>query len=223
MKQEIEQKKLMSRLHKKVPTTLNYVWKRGRDRAMLLFPNVNKTLIGLRNPFARYRSTTSPQLTFLRISWNKPLNKQKLKEPKTSLGGYFFYHSNKNYVSTVCQYPIVPEPHCFTYPNSALRDNPKPNACKIFKEMVNTEAPQNSNTVNADGIFLIQSTLGCLNYSIFVQKVVLSVLWFMLWCLRISTKNTKRHKKEERRNEQSDCVFYIDPKTKMQTGMYDLL
>ena len=70
----------------------------------------------------------------------------------------------------------MPEPHCFTYPNSALRDNPKPNACKIFKEMVNTEAPQNSNTVNADGIFLIQSTLGCLNYSIFVQKVVLSVL-----------------------------------------------
>ena len=119
--------------------------------------------------------------------------------------------------------PIVPEPHCFTYPNSALRDNPKPNACKIFKEMVNTEAPQNSNTVNADGIFLIQSTLGCLNYSIFVQKVVLSVLWFMLWCLRISTKNTKRHKKEERRNEQSDCVFYIEKKTKMQTGMYDLL
>ena len=59
----------------------------------------------------------------------------------------------------MCQYPIVPEPHCFLYPSGALRDNPKSNACKILKGMVNTEAQQNSNTVNADGMFLIQSTL----------------------------------------------------------------
>ena len=76
----------------------------------------------------------------------------------------------------VCQYPIVPYPHCFTYPNSALQDNPKSNACKILKGMVNTEVPQNSTTVNVDRMFLIQSTLCCLNYSIFMQKVVLSVL-----------------------------------------------
>ena len=43
-KQEIEQKKLMSKRYKKVSTTLNYVWKRGRDRAMLLFPNVTNGL-----------------------------------------------------------------------------------------------------------------------------------------------------------------------------------
>ena len=42
--------------------------------------------------------------------------------------------------------------------------------------MVNREAPQNSNTVNADGMFLFLSTLRCFNYSIIVQKVVLSVL-----------------------------------------------
>ena len=88
--------------------------------------------------------------------------------------------------------------------------------------MVNTEAPQNSNTVNPDGMSLIQSTLRCLNYSIFVQKVVCFV-WFMLWCLWISIKDTKRHKKEERGNEESDRVFYIGPKTKMETDMYDLL
>ena len=74
------------------------------------------------------------------------------------------------------QYPILPKPRCFTYPNGALRDNRKSNACKILKGMVNTEAPQNSNTINADAMFLIQSTLRCLNYSIFEQKVVLSVL-----------------------------------------------
>ena len=69
----------------------------------------------------------------------------------------------------------MPEPHCFTCPNGALRDNPKSNACKILKGMVNTEVPQNFNTVNADGTFLIQSTLRCLNYGIFAQKVVFSV------------------------------------------------
>ena len=70
----------------------------------------------------------------------------------------------------------MPDPHCFTYPNGVLRDSPESNACKILKGMVNTEAPQNSNTVNADGMFLIQSALRCLNYSIFVQKFVLSAL-----------------------------------------------
>ena len=72
----------------------------------------------------------------------------------------------------------MPESHCFTYPNGALWDNPKSNASKILKGMVNSEAPQNSNKVNADGMFLIQSTLGCLNYNIFVQTVVLSDLCF---------------------------------------------
>ena len=74
----------------------------------------------------------------------------------------------------------MPDPHRFTYPNGALRDSPESNACKILKGMVNTEASQNSNTVNADGTFLIQSTLRCLYYTIFVQKVVLSVLSVLL-------------------------------------------
>ena len=65
----------------------------------------------------------------------------------------FLSFQQKIDVSTMYQYPIVPEPHCFAYPNGALRDNSKSNACKIVKEMVNTEAPQNSNTVNADGMF----------------------------------------------------------------------
>ena len=182
----------MSKRHKKVSTTLNYVWKRGRDRGMLLLPNVSKTLIDLRNPFPRYRSTTSQQLTFLRgISRNKPLNQQKLKERKIFLGGYFSIIPAKNRCSTVCQYPIVPEAHCFTYPNGALRDNPNSNACKILKGMVNTEAPQNS------------TTLLCLNYSIFVQKVVLSALSDLCFdvyeSLSKAQKNTKR-KKEELKN-----------------------
>ena len=112
----------------------------------------------------------------------------------------FLSFQQKIDVSTVCQYPIVPEPHCFTYPNGALRDNPKSNACKILKGMVNTEAPQNSNTVNADGMFLIQSTLRCLNYGIFVQKVVLSVLSDLCFdiyeSLSKTQKDTKRKKEE---------------------------
>ena len=85
----------------------------------------------------------------------------------------------------------MPEAHCFTYPNGALRDNPKSNACKILKRMVNTEAPQNS------------TTLLYLNYSIFVQKVVLSALSDLCFdvyeSLSKAQKNTKR-KKEEMKN-----------------------
>ena len=98
------------------------------------------------------------------------------------------------------QYPILPKPRCFTYPNGALRDNRRSNACKILKGMVNTEAPQNSNTINADAMFLIQSTLRCLNYSIFEQKVVLSVLSDLCFdvyeSLSKTQKDTKRKKDE---------------------------
>ena len=130
----------------------------------------------------------------------------------------FLSFQQKIDVSMVYQYPIVPEPHCFTDPNGALRDNPKSNACKILKGMVNTEAPQNFNLVNADGMFLIQSTLCCLNYSIFVQKLVLSILsvlsdlcFDVYESLSKTQKDTKR-KKEEMKNL---IVFFTD--------MYDLL
>ena len=93
---------------------------------------------------------------------------------------------------------------------------------------MNTEAPQNSNTVNADGMFLIQSTPCCLNYSIFVQKIVSSVLKLTQHradlCFDVyespSIKDTKR---KERGNEESDRVFSIGPKTKMETDMHDFL
>ena len=95
------------------------------------------------------------------------------------------------------QYPIVPEPHCFMYPNGALRDNPKSNASKVLKGMMNTEAPQNSNTVNTDGMFLIQSTLCCLDYSIFVQKVVLSVLSDLCFDVYESLSKTQKGRKRK--------------------------
>ena len=103
----------------------------------------------------------------------------------------FLSFQQKKDVSMVCQCPIVSEPHCFTYPNGALPDNPKSNASKILKGMVNTEAPQNS------------TTLHCLNYSIFVKKVVLSALPDLCFdvykSLSKAQKNTKR-KKEEMKN-----------------------
>ena len=94
--------------------------------------------------------------------------------------------------------------------------------------MINTETPQNSNTVIGDGMFLIQSTSRCLNYSIFAQKIVSSVfkstrhrsdLCFDV-CESPSIKDTKR---KERGNEESDRVFSIGPKTKMEIDMHDLL
>ena len=42
--------------------------------------------------------------------------------------------------------------------------------------MVTTEASKNSNIVIADVMFLIQFIPRCLNYSIFVQKIVASAL-----------------------------------------------
>ena len=100
--------------------------------------------------------------------------------------------------------PIVPEPHCFTYPNSALRDNPKPNACKIFKEMVKTEAPQNSNTVNADGMFLNLLYAASVIVSLCKKLFCLFCLFCLIYAdvyesLPKTQKDTKR-KKEEMNN-----------------------
>ena len=126
------------------------------------------------------------------------------------------------------QYRLVPEPPSLTHPDDALRDNPKSNVYKVLKGMVNTEGPQNSNTVIADGMFLIQSTPRCLNYSIFVQKLVSSFLKLTQHradlCFDVyespSIKDTKR---KETGNEEYDRVFSIGPKTKMETDMHDLL
>ena len=85
--------------------------------------------------------------------------------------------------------------------------------------MVNTETPQNSNTVIGDGMFLIQSTSLYLNYSVFAQKIVSSVfkstrhrsdLCFDV-CESPSIKDTKR---KERRNEESDRFFPLVQKQK---------
>ena len=77
-------------------------------------------------------------------------------------------------------------------------------------------------------MFLIQSTPRCLNYSIFVQKIVLSVLKLTQHradlCFDVykspSIKDTKR---KERGNEESNHVFSIGPKTKTETDIHDLL
>ena len=139
---------------------------------MLLFPNVNKTLIDLKNPFIKYRSTTSQQLTFLRrISRNKPKNQQKLKERKIHLGSYFFYHFNKKQMFPRCA-----------------------------------------------------STPLCLNHIVSRIQMVLQKL-FYLFCLIYALMFMslyKRHKKEERGNKESDRVFSIGSKTKMETDMHDL-
>ena len=64
----------------------------------------------------------------------------------------------------------------------------------------------NSNTVIADGMFLIQSTPRCLNYSLFVQKIVSSVLKLSqhradLFFDVYESPSIKDTKRKERRNE----------------------
>ena len=122
----------------------------------------------------------------------------------------------------------MPEPPCFTHPDGALLDNPKSNVCKVLKGMVNTEAPQNSNTVISDGMFLIQSNSRCLNYSIFLQKFFSFLMKLTQHradlCFDVyESPSIKDAKRRERGNEESDRVFSIGPKTKMETGMHDVL
>ena len=114
--------------------------------------------------------------------------------------------------STVLQYPFVPEPPCFLHPDGALRDNPKYNVYKVLKGMVNTEMPQSSNTIIADGMFLIQSTSRCLNYNIFVQKIFSSDLKLTQHrtdlCFDVYESPIKDTKMKERGNEESDVFFH---------------
>ena len=94
--------------------------------------------------------------------------------------------------------------------------------------MVNTEAPQISNTVIADSMFLIQSTPFCLNYSNFVQKIVSPISKLTQHradlCVDVyESLSIKDRKRKKRGNEESDRVSSISPKRKTETGIHDLL
>ena len=89
----------------------------------------------------------------------------------------------------------MPEPHCFTYPNGALRDNPKSDACKILKGIVNTEAPQNSSTVNAVS-HSISTTLPQLLY-LCTKSCLLCLIYVLMFMNRY--QRHKRTQKERKR------------------------
>ena len=77
---------------------------------------------------------------------------------------------------------------------------------KYWKKMVNREAPQNSNTVNADGMFFFLSTLRCFNYSIIVLKVVLSVLSDL--CFDVYESKTQKDTKRKKQELKNLIVFF---------------
>ena len=58
--------KTEKKVTKLAETYILNVMKEGKRQKYAFFPHVKKTLIDLRNPFARYKSKTSKQLTFLR-------------------------------------------------------------------------------------------------------------------------------------------------------------
>ena len=93
--------------------------------------------------------------------------------------------------------------------------------------MVNTEAPQNSITEISDEMFLVQSTPSSL-ISIFVHKIISSVFKLTQQiadlCFAVyEPSSIKDTIWKDRRNEESNCIFCIGPKTKMETAMHDLL
>ena len=87
--------------------------------------------------------------------------------------------------------------------------------------MGNREAPQNSNTVNANGMFLFLSTLRCFNYSIIAQKVVLSVLSDL--CFDVYELKTQKDTKRKKQELKNLIVFFTLRPKKKETDTYDLL
>ena len=71
--------------------------------------------------------------------------------------------------------------------------------------------------------------MGCFSFNLlYAASIIVSMCkkLFCLFCLiyALMFMNLyQRHKKEERGNEESDRVFYIGPKTDMETDTYDLL
>ena len=211
-------------------TYLPNVMKEGKRQRHAFISECQEDTKRFEKPIRKVKVNNFTTANFIKS--NKSKQAQKLAEAKGTRDIFgrllFLSFQQKIDVSTVIQYPLVPEPPCFTHPNGALRDNPKSNVYKVLKGMVNTEAPQNSNAVIADGIFLIQSNPRCLNYSIFVQKIVSSVLKLTqhradLYFAVYESPSIKDTKRKERGNEESDRAFSVGPKTKMETDMHDSL
>ena len=71
--------------------------------------------------------------------------------------------------------------------------------------------------------------MGCFSFSLLYAASIIVSLWKKLFCLScliyalIFMSLYQRHKKKEKGNEESDHVFSIGPKTKMETDIHDLL
>ena len=61
-------------------------------------------------------------------------------------------------LNIVFQYPLLPEPPCFTHPDGSLRESKKSTVFHFLKHKVKTESPSDVHTFIADGTFIVRSS-----------------------------------------------------------------
>ena len=78
----------------------------------------------------------------------------------------------------VSQYPLLPEPPCFTHPDGSLRENKKSTVFHFLKDKVKTESPSDVHPFIADGIFIVRSSNNLKNatFSSFARSILTKLL-----------------------------------------------
>ena len=81
-------------------------------------------------------------------------------------------------LNIVCQYPLLPEPPCFTHPDGSLRESKKSTVFHFLKHKVRTKSPSDIHTFIADGMFIMRSSnnLNYTTFSLFARSILTKLL-----------------------------------------------
>ena len=78
----------------------------------------------------------------------------------------------------VFQYPLLPEPPCFVHSDESLCESKKSSVIHFLKDLIDHSSLSNVNTVIADGMFVVRSSLKekSSTFAAFVRHILIKLL-----------------------------------------------
>ena len=124
-------------------------------------------------------------------------------------------------LNIVFQYPLLPEPPCFTHPDGSLRESKKSTVFHFLKNKV---------TFIADGLFIVRSSNNLKNatFSSFARSILTKLLKCTKYRLDLcfdvyESPSIKDVKRKARGDNEVDCYFTFGPKQSLPSDFEALL
>ena len=133
-------------------------------------------------------------------------------------------------LSKVLEYPLLPEPPCFTHPDGTIRSGNKSAVLHLLKAKVKTIPPKKVDVAIIDGMFILKSTLkeSSATFGTFAKKVLTKALKMTSHradlCFDVYTSpSIKDIKRQDRGDAETASIFSFGPKQKMPSDIKNLM